>query len=110
MSSIRINKPWGYEELVYNEKYVVKKLFMKNGCRCSLQYHNKKTETIIVLKGTLTVELEEKIIKLSEFESITILPLQKHRMSALNNDCLYLEASTTELDDVIRLEDDYKRI
>ena len=52
----KINKPWGYEELIsFNKKYVLKKLFMKKGHRCSLQFHKKKHETIFVLKGRLKV-------------------------------------------------------
>lgn len=105
-----IDKPWGYEEIVYNDKYVVKKLLMKKGCRCSLQYHEFKTETIVVLNGLLTIELEGKFVELKKDETITIYPFQQHRMSAENDDCLYLESSTTELDDIIRIEDDYKRI
>jgi mannose-6-phosphate isomerase-like protein (cupin superfamily) len=110
MKNNLIEKPWGHEEIIHNDKYVVKKLLMKKGCRCSLQYHEYKTETIIVLNGLLTIELEDKFLELKKDETITIHPFQKHRMSAKENDCLYLETSTTELDDVIRLEDDYKRI
>ena len=40
----QIKKPWGAEEVIeINEKYMVKKLTMKVGHRCSLQYHEKKT-------------------------------------------------------------------
>ena len=46
----KIEKPWGFEELIEcNDKYVVKKLFMKKGHSSSIQYHELKTETIIVL-------------------------------------------------------------
>ena len=52
----KIEKPWGYEELIEcNDRYVVKKLFMKKGHSCSIQYHELKTETIIVLNGTLNI-------------------------------------------------------
>ena len=110
MNKNLINKPWGHEEIIHNDKYVVKKLLMKKDCRCSLQYHEYKTETIIVLSGVLTIELEGETLNLKEKETITIFPYQKHRMSALKNDCLYLEASTNELEDVIRIDDDYNRI
>ena len=53
---ILIKKPWGKEELLEkNKKFMVKRLFMKKGHRCSLQYHNKKKETIFVLSGKLKV-------------------------------------------------------
>ena len=54
-------KPWGYEKLIeLNKNYLVKILFMKKNHRCSLQYHNKKKETILVLNGKLQIELQKK--------------------------------------------------
>ena len=55
---LKINKPWGYELLLEKNKvYVLKKLFMKKGHRCSLQYHNKKIETVYVLSGKILLTL-----------------------------------------------------
>ena len=46
----RIEKPWGFEEIIeVNDKYVVKKLHMEQGHRCSLQFHEQKHETVVVL-------------------------------------------------------------
>ena len=114
MISKKIIKPWGYELLLEkNKKYVLKKLFMKKGHRCSLQYHNKKKETIYVLKGKLKIQVGENKKKLSSRiynlgETITINPKKIHRMTAITNST-YLEASTPGLSDVVRLSDDYKR-
>ena len=106
----RTEKPWGYEELIeLNDFYVVKKLFMKNGQRCSLQYHNEKLETVTVLQGVLTLFIEDRICTLNPFETVTIAPGTHHRMMANDGDCLYLESSTIQLDDVVRIEDDYGR-
>jgi mannose-6-phosphate isomerase len=103
-------KPWGCEVLLeHNEKYVVKKLLMKAGCRCSLQKHLKKCETILVLENTLQITIGDDILYLDPGEHLTIQPNVIHRMAALNEDCLYMEASTPELDDVVRIEDDYQR-
>lgn len=107
---IHIEKPWGYEEILENnEKYTVKRLMMKDGCQCSYQYHEKKLETIVVLSGVLTIigEYGEKDYIIGDV--ITIWPLEKHRMSARQGEVVYLECSTSELDDVIRLQDDYGR-
>jgi mannose-6-phosphate isomerase len=105
-----VEKPWGREEIVeVNEKYVVKKLLMKKGQRCSLQYHKIKKETVMVLEGQLGVLLNDKEFFLNPFEFVTISPGEVHRMFATENDCLYMESSTPELDDVVRLSDDYKR-
>lgn len=106
----KIEKPWGYEEWVeVNDKYVVKKLFMRKGHSCSLQYHELKTETITVLEGELSVLLGKEETIMRPFETITIRPYTVHRMSAKSGDCLYMESSTNELWDVVRLQDDYNR-
>jgi len=110
----RIEKPWGYEELVdCNDKYVVKKLFMKKGHSCSIQYHKLKRETIMVLSGILKIStgssLETLVSKLyTTGDTITIEPYTVHRMEAVE-DCLYTETSTNELWDVVRLQDNYGR-
>ena len=111
----KIEKPWGYEELLEcNDKYVVKKLCMKKGNSCSIQYHELKTETIIVLSGKLNIYIGNKLENLvvKEYisgETITIKPYTIHRMEA-NEDSLYIEASTNELFDVVRLQDNYNRV
>jgi len=109
-----VEKPWGKEELLeYNDKYVVKRLFMKTGEHCSLQYHEIKRETVYVLSGKLKLHigthidnLEEKI--LLPGDNITIHPYMIHRMEGLE-DSYYLECSTVEIWDVIRLQDKYNR-
>lgn len=105
-----IKKPWGQEEIVFLSKdYCVKKLTLNKNEMTSLQYHEKKTETVIILEGKLNILIENKNLILKPFETITILPNQKHRMSVEDNDCLYLECSTPHLDDVVRIHDKYKR-
>lgn len=109
-----IEKPWGKEEIIEkNEEYMLKKITMYEGHRCSLQYHNNKTETIYVLSGKLRIFIGDsgelcfsKVF--STGQSITIPPKIVHRMKAEEH-CEYLEASTPEIDDVVRVEDDYKR-
>ncbi|MBI5207868.1 MAG: cupin [Candidatus Firestonebacteria bacterium] len=110
-----VNKPWGKEELLaHNNKYAFKILCVNKGHRLSLQYHQKKIETMYVANGILKVtkennsgNLEEIICKIG---SIIDIPAGiKHRIEALE-DCTIFEASTPELDDVVRLEDDYKRL
>lgn len=105
-----INKPWGMEEILEtNDKYTVKRLLMKNGCRCSYQYHKKKLETIMVISGKLTIVFESEEKEYSPGDIITIKPFEKHRMAAKSGDSTYFECSTSELDDVIRINDDYGR-
>jgi mannose-6-phosphate isomerase len=113
--SLIVEKPWGREEILeVCEKYVVKRLTMWAGHRCSLQFHELKRETIYVLSGSLKIthgsDQENLVARLYRAgDSLTIPPGTVHRMEAIE-DAMYLEASTPELDDVVRLEDDYKRI
>jgi len=103
-------KPWGSETLLeHNDQYVVKLLTMKEGCRCSLQYHVHKKETIFVVSGVLDIQVDDQTYRLRPQEYITINPGQHHRMSAADGPATYLEASTPHLDDVVRVQDDYGR-
>jgi len=109
-----IEKPWGREEVIeVNHNYMVKKLTMFAGHRCSLQFHKMKRETIYVLSGLLNITqgttqdtLVDKLYRAGD--TITIPPWIIHRMEGVE-DSVYLEASTPEMEDVIRLVDDYKR-
>ena len=109
-----VKKPWGKEEILeVNEKYVVKRLTMKKGHKCSLQYHNFKHETVYLLSGRLKIYLGENENNLTERvfnpgEYLSLPPKKIHRMEAVE-DSIYLEASTPELDDVVRIIDDYSR-
>ena len=80
--------------------------------QCSLQYHNVKKESVLVLSGKLKVMIKKnKNYKkiLTKGQNILIKPKTIHRMRAITN-CTYLEASTPEINDVVRIEDDYKRV
>ena len=109
-----IEKPWGREEVIeLNPRYMVKRLTMFKGHRCSLQYHKSKQETIYILAGRLALLKGLKEDKLTSLvyapgEFFTLEPGIVHRMEAVD-DCEYLEASTPEMEDVVRLSDDYMR-
>jgi mannose-6-phosphate isomerase-like protein (cupin superfamily) len=109
-----IEKPWGKEEILeVNDRYMVKRLTMWKGHRCSLQFHKVKQETIYVLTGSLRIlsGLSQELLDLRVYgsgEHVTLSPGLIHRMEA-EEDCVYLEASTSEMDDVVRLSDDYNR-
>jgi mannose-6-phosphate isomerase len=115
MNTRIVQKPWGFE-LIYavTEKYVGKVLHVKKGESLSLQYHNKKDETIHVQKGRIQfftaispdAPLQDRILEPGQ--SFHITPKLVHRMVALE-DTDILEVSTPELDDVVRLEDRYGR-
>ena len=112
---VRVEKPWGYELIwAHTDRYVGKILHIDKGQALSLQYHLRKDETIHVLAGVMRFETggEGKELQqtvLHPGDSFHITPLLRHRMIA-QTDCDILEASTPELDDVVRLEDRYGRI
>jgi quercetin dioxygenase-like cupin family protein len=111
--NIFTEKPWGHEILWAScERYAGKILFIKKGHRLSRQYHEKKEETIRVLEGTLKLELGEKgenVQILRRGLSYHVVPGTVHRFCAEDDDVTLVEVSTTELDDVVRLEDDWGR-
>jgi mannose-6-phosphate isomerase-like protein (cupin superfamily) len=62
------------------------------------------------MKGTAVVQLEDKTHILYEGQSLRIMPGQKHRFSAPDASSVQLiEVSTPEIDDVVRIEDDWNR-
>jgi mannose-6-phosphate isomerase len=109
-----INKPWGHEVIwSHCEKFVGKLLCIKNGHKLSRQYHEQKEETIFVLSGTLLLEVgtKDSLVKidLKKGQSFHVTPNTVHRFCAPYGDVELAEVSTPELDDVVRLEDDYSR-
>ncbi len=110
----RVDKPWG-DELIWawTDRYVGKILTIRAGKRLSLQYHEAKDEWIHVLDGRLRLTLESEageieVRELGRGEGCRVAVGRRHRYEALD-DCRLIEVSTPELDDVVRLEDDYGR-
>ena len=114
ISSRSVPKPWGHEEIfAENERYVGKLLVVNAGEALSLQYHERKEETLRVLEGTLELHAGPDRSQLRRYTLepgavFHVAPGTLHRMVALT-DTVLLEVSTPELDDVVRLEDRYGR-
>jgi len=111
----RVEKPWGHEEwfALVDGRFCGKAIHVLAGHALSLQYHQVKEETVSVQSGRLLFEVGASEDALESFEllpgeSVHLTPGTRHRMTALE-DTVVLEASTTELDDVVRLEDRYGR-
>lgn len=109
-----VEKPWGREIwLAHTDKYALKIIEVKAGHRSSLQYHVHKHEHIYVDAGVLQMEWEDEsgtmtTLTLRAGEVVENKPGRKHRAIAVE-DVRLVEVSTPELDDVVRLEDDYRR-
>ena len=108
---MKVEKPWGHEiRWAITEKYLGKILHINAGQQLSLQYHEIKDESIYVLEGTLIVKDGERAVILEEGDAMRIKPGTVHRFCAPNGTHVKLiEVSTPDIDDVVRLEDDYGR-
>ena len=109
-----VDKPWGREIWVaHTDKYAFKIIEINKGTRSSLQYHLKKHEHIFVDRGVLEMEWENQdgrmeTLRLNAGDVVENKPGRKHRAIAVE-DVRLLEVSTPELDDVVRIEDDFGR-
>jgi mannose-6-phosphate isomerase len=110
----RVEKPWGHELIwAVTDRYVGKVLHIKAGQKLSLQYHVKKDETVMVWSGRMTLEhfrdgQPPQFQDMKPGDSFHVTPELRHRMIAIEDTDVF-EVSTTELDDVVRLQDDYGR-
>lgn len=106
-----IPKPWGHELLfaLAKGKYAGKILVINKGKRLSLQYHRRKLESLYVLKGRLTFKLGRKALTAGPGAAFAVPAGTVHRFEARHGRVTLIEVSTTELDDVVRLDDDYGR-
>lgn len=107
------SRPWGkFEKFHENKSCTVKLIYVNANSRLSLQYHKKRSEFWKIVKGTAMVEIDGKNVTLQEGETITIPRQAKHRVLALETDCIILEIAYGKFDenDIVRLEDDYDRV
>lgn len=107
-------RPWGrYFTLQVDPKYKLKRIEVEPGQRLSYQYHNKRSETWIVVEGTALVNIDGNTKEYKTGDTI-IIPLKaKHRLENKNSSLLVIiEIQTGSYfgeDDIIRVKDDYGR-
>ncbi|PIP74464.1 MAG: cupin [Candidatus Levybacteria bacterium CG_4_9_14_3_um_filter_35_16] len=111
----RVEKPWGYELHWAPEglPYMGKVLHVNAGARLSLQIHDAKRESWLIMNGRGKVIWENSEGNLIETELLpgqgyTCCLGQKHRLCGIT-DCDIIEVSTPETGTTLRLEDDYTR-
>jgi mannose-6-phosphate isomerase-like protein (cupin superfamily) len=110
----RVDKPWGHELIwARTDRYVGKLLVIRAGKRLSLQYHERKDESIYVLRGRMALHLADergdlRVHELGPGDHRRIPTGRTHRFEALT-DVEVMEVSTPELDDVVRIADDFGR-
>lgn len=109
----RVEKPWGYELIwAKTDRYVGKVIHVRAGHALSLQYHNRKEETLLLWSGRLRFELQEdgetRRREMKPGDRVHVAPGTVHRMTAIDDSDVF-EVSTPELEDVVRIEDRYGR-
>ena len=110
----RVDKPWGYEiRWAITERYLGKVLHVNRGESLSLQYHKKKDESQLLVKGSVDIELGGSdgvmtTFRMTEGDTLHITPGTRHRITAIEDADIF-EVSTPEIDDVVRLQDRYGR-
>jgi mannose-6-phosphate isomerase len=111
----RVDKPWGHELIwALTDEYCGKLLFVRAGHSLSLQFHREKDESWLVQAGRAKVELSRAGDAVQNAEIVgqgaafRLRPGTVHRLTALD-DTTILEVSTAQIDDVVRLEDNYGR-
>ncbi|HWQ38889.1 MAG TPA: mannose-1-phosphate guanylyltransferase/mannose-6-phosphate isomerase [Burkholderiales bacterium] len=110
----RVYRPWGYYEgLDSGERFQVKRIMVKPGCKLSLQMHHHRAEHWVVVSGTARVVRGEDSLLLSENQS-TYIPLGvRHRLENVGKVPLHLievqSGGYLGEDDIVRFEDDYNR-
>ena len=109
-----VPKPWGHELIwALTDRYCGKVIAIDAGRRLSLQRHERKDESVLVVSGRLHLHLEDddgviQVLDLGPGESRHVPPGRIHRFEA-REAVEVIEVSTPEIDDVERLEDDYGR-
>ena len=102
-------KPWGRESLISKSdpNIQLKLLHINKGEQLSLQYHNQKAEFMICLQGKAVMYGTQKLYIPGDY--IYLSPKTVHRITALDN-CIFIELSSGDDKDIVRLDDKYGRI
>ena len=118
-----VEKPWGREIWFADQPaYAGKLLEVRKGCRLSLQYHERKIETLYLLSGRVRLTYRATapgetptvaVAPADQFEwlpgrALHVPPRTVHRFEALE-DSVLIESSTPDLTDIVRLQDDFSR-
>jgi mannose-1-phosphate guanylyltransferase / mannose-6-phosphate isomerase len=111
---LKVHRPWGsYQSIDMGDRYQVKRIVVKPGERLSLQTHHHRSEHWIVVRGAARVTVNELVKTVHENESIYIPIGAVHRLE--NPGKIQLELIEVQTgsylgeDDIIRIEDDYRR-
>jgi len=110
-----LERPWGHMQILLSTPTCkVKEIHVHPGQRLSYQYHQKRSEHWFIVSGTATVTLDDVEYRKHPGESVDVGLGQKHRVANLGSeDMVFIEIQTGTYfgeDDIVRIEDDYKRV
>ncbi len=113
-SHARCYRPWGsYESIDRGDRFQVKRIVVEPGARLSLQKHMHRAEHWVVVRGTAEVTIDERVLVVSENQSVYVPLGAVHRLANPGKIPLELievqTGSYLEEDDIVRLEDVYAR-
>lgn len=106
------DRPWGHmERFTHNEPSTVKLVRIYPNQMNSLQYHNHRAEFWKIIKGPAMIVLGDKTMKAKDGDEIFVPPKMAHRWGAYDTEVILLEIAFGHQDenDIVRLEDKYKR-
>jgi mannose-6-phosphate isomerase len=108
------SRPWGMFTLEnLKNECKVKRITVAPGQKLSYQYHHKRQEQWTVIKGNLTIVLDDEKIFRSSGESVKIPLGARHRAwNREDKDLIFIEVQHGDYfgeDDIVRIEDDYNR-
>jgi mannose-6-phosphate isomerase-like protein (cupin superfamily) len=112
--SIKLEKPWGWEiHWASTPEYVGKLIHLEKGKKVSLQYHDNKNESHLLISGKVKYYADDNNGEYTSFDmekgvGYTVVSFQRHRFEALEDSDI-IEVSTPEKGTTYRLEDDYSR-
>ena len=114
MKNYKEERPWGsFEHLLDMDYCKVKRIIVKPEQRLSYQFHYKRSEAWVIVKGVATVTLDGKDKDYVEGEIVDIPVKTKHRVkNNFTEDLIFIETQTGTYfgeDDIVRLDDDYGR-
>ncbi len=111
---LKVHRPWGsYQSIDQGARFQVKRIIVKQGGRLSLQLHHHRSEHWVVVRGTARVTIADDVKVVHENESVYIPIGAKHRLENPGKiDLELIEVQTGSYlgeDDIVRIEDDYRR-
>ena len=110
-----VEKPWGSYTNLMDEQYTkVKKILISPGQSPSYQYHFKRSELWIIVKGIAEVKIDDNVTSHIIGDIIKIPKEAKHQVTNIGEtDLVFVEIQLGEYfgeDDIVRLEDKYGRV